>query len=58
MLVWIQANIELILAVALGLSEVLGMIPVVKSNSIFQLIVNGLKAVAGIFKPADKIDGK
>ncbi len=42
---WLQEHLVLILAVALGVSESLALIPVVKSNSIFQLVVNVLKAL-------------
>lgn len=43
--------ITVILGVALALSEALALIPGVQSNSIFQLIVNGLKALVGEKKP-------
>ncbi len=36
-------NLTLILGVLLGLSEVLALIPGIKSNSIFQLIVDIIK---------------
>ena len=39
-------TIAIILAILLGVSESLAVIPVVKSNSIYQLIVNVLKALA------------
>ena len=45
-LVWLQQNVALILAVLLGLSEALALIPSVKSNSIFQLVYNFLKGFA------------
>lgn len=42
-----------ILAALLALSEILALIPGVKSNSIFQLIVGGLVKLKGMFaKPA------
>lgn len=40
-------NIVLILAVALGISEALALIPQVQANSIFQLVLNILKKLAG-----------
>lgn len=36
---WLQENVVLVLSVLLGLSEVLALIPVVKANSIFQLVI-------------------
>jgi hypothetical protein len=39
-------DIVKVLAVLLGLSEVLALIPQVKANSIFQLVWNALKALA------------
>ena len=39
-------HIELILAVLLGVSEALAVIPQVKANSIFQLIADVLKKLA------------
>jgi hypothetical protein len=44
---FILANKVVILAFAFALSEVLGLIPNIKSNSIFQLVYNGLKKAAG-----------
>ena len=44
---WLSANIAWIL---LGVSEVLSLSPL-KSNSIVQLIINSLKALAGVDKP-------
>lgn len=40
-------TISLGLAVLLGISEALSLIPSVKSNGIFQLIFNTLKAMTG-----------
>jgi hypothetical protein len=40
-------NLALILAVLLGISEALAMIPAIQANSIFQLILNILKKLAG-----------
>lgn len=42
---WLQENMTLILAVLLGLSEVLALIPAIKSNSIFTFIYNAIKAL-------------
>jgi len=36
-----------ILAALLAISEVLAAVPAIKANSVFGLIVNGLKALAG-----------
>lgn len=44
---FVQENWQMIVVALLGLSEVLAMIPVIKSNSIFQLVVNTLM----VFKP-------
>ena len=43
----ITQNITLIISVALAISEGLALIPQVKSNSIFTLVVNILKTMAG-----------
>lgn len=40
-----SANIAILLAVLLGVSEALSLIPAVKSNGIFQLAFNILKAL-------------
>lgn len=40
-------KLSLILAVALGISEALALIPQVKANSIFQLVLGFLKKLAG-----------
>lgn len=42
-----EGNIVIILAACLAVSEALALIPAVKSNSIFQLIMNGLKTILG-----------
>ena len=42
-----MSNLALYLAVALGISESLALIPGLKSNSILQLVVNVLKGIAG-----------
>lgn len=48
---WLQANWGLIVTVLFGLSEVLALVPGIKSNSVFQLIYNFLKQLQ--VKPAD-----
>jgi hypothetical protein len=40
-------TITVILAIALAISEGLALIPGVQANSIFQLVVNALKALVG-----------
>lgn len=45
MIEFIQANAEIILGALLALSELLALIPGVKSNSIFTLIVNAIKSL-------------
>jgi len=40
-------DLTTIFAVLFGLSEVIALIPGVKSNSVFQLIFNTLKSLAG-----------
>lgn len=47
MLEVIVSNKVIILGFLLALSEVLALIPSIKANSIFQIIVNGIKKVAG-----------
>jgi len=47
MLEVIVANKVIILGFLLALSEVLALIPSIKANSVFQIIVNGIKKVAG-----------
>lgn len=47
MLDTIIANKAVLLAALLALSEVLALIPGIKANSIFQLVINGLKSMAG-----------
>lgn len=42
-----EGDIAVILAALLAVSEALGLIDGLKSNSIFQLVVNVLKALAG-----------
>lgn len=55
MMDFINANGKVILAVLLGLSEVLGMIPAIKANGIFQLVVNVLKKLKDVLTPAPKV---
>ena len=47
MLAVIVANKVIVLGFLLALSEVLALIPSVKSNSIFQLVVGTIKKIAG-----------
>jgi hypothetical protein len=47
MLEVIVANKVIILGFLLALSEVLALIPSIKANSVFQIIVNAIKKVAG-----------
>lgn len=51
-LAFFAANKVVLLAFGLALSEVLGLIPGIKSNSIFQLAINLLKKISP--KPAIK----
>ena len=50
----ILANKEAILVFLLALSELLAIVPGVKANSIFQLVVAGLKKVKEVILPAPK----
>lgn len=52
MLELIQHHAVVILAALLAVSEALALIPSVKSNSVFTLIVNGVKKIASLIKPA------
>jgi hypothetical protein len=45
MIEFLQTHLVLLLSLGLGVSELLALIPAVKSNSIFQLVVNSLKAM-------------
>ena len=47
----IIANKEAILIFLLALSEVLAIVPSIKANSIFQLVVAGLKKVKEVIIP-------
>lgn len=40
-------HIEIVLAVLLGVSESLALIPVIKANSIFEVVLSILKKLAG-----------
>jgi hypothetical protein len=51
---WIVLNKEPLLVAGLALSELLALIPAVKSNSIFQAIYNGLKKLREKLLPAPK----
>jgi hypothetical protein len=42
---WVSANYPVIITVLFGLSETLALIPSVKSNSVFQLVVNVIKTL-------------
>lgn len=48
---WLIDNKLMVISVLLGLSETLALIPGIKANSVFQLTVNGLKSLAGLFLP-------
>lgn len=47
-------TIALILGALFATSEALALIPVVKSNSVFQLIFNLLKSGVGLFKKKEE----
>ena len=42
-----QSNLMIVIAAALAVSEALALVPALKSNSIFQLIVNILSMLGG-----------
>ena len=44
---WLMENWGMIVGVLFGLSETLALVPFIKSNSVFQLIYNTLKGLAG-----------
>lgn len=44
---WIVEHKEALLVAALALSEVLGSVEYFKSSSIFEMVVNALKALSG-----------
>lgn len=47
----IIANKEVILIFLLALSELLALIPSIKANSVFQLVVSGLKKLKEVLAP-------
>jgi hypothetical protein len=49
-----QEALVLILAALLAVSEVLALIPALKSNSVLQLVVNILKKAKEVLAPAPK----
>lgn len=51
---WIMANWGMIASVLFGVSEALALVPGIESNSIFQLIFNGLKAIVSPQPPPPK----
>lgn len=44
---WLQANAGLVFGLLFSISEFLALVPVIKSNSIFQLVFNWIKGMAG-----------
>jgi cell division protein ZapA (FtsZ GTPase activity inhibitor) len=48
---FLSTNAVIILAALLALSELLGLVPAIKANSIFGLIVSGLKKLLETVKP-------
>lgn len=51
---FLSENSVMILSALLAVSEVLGLIPQLKANSIFQLVVSGIKALYGfVSKPKE-----
>jgi hypothetical protein len=44
-MVWLYANWALIVSALFAVSELLALIPAVKSNSVFQLVYNALKGM-------------
>jgi hypothetical protein len=47
----VMLHLPLVLAVLLGISEALALVPQIKANSIFQAILNGLKFIKEKFLP-------
>ena len=45
-----EEQIMIIGGALLAVSEALALIPKLKSNSVFQLVINGIKSVLSIFK--------
>jgi len=48
MLEYVQANYAMIITVLFGISEALALIPSLKSNSVFQLIVNAIVMIKNL----------
>lgn len=48
MLIWIQANLPMVLGVLLGISEALALIPSIKANSVVGLVIQGLTWLQGV----------
>ena len=46
-MLWLQENWVVVIAVLGGISEALSLIPGLKSNGIFQLLYNSIKALSG-----------
>jgi hypothetical protein len=47
----LMEKLPMILAVLLGISEALAHIPSVKSNSVFQMVVNMMKKIKEVMSP-------
>jgi len=43
---WLQVNLPMLLAVLLGVSEALALIPAIKSNGVFDFVLNLLKKLS------------
>jgi hypothetical protein len=57
MIAWIQGHMEMVVAILfalLSVSEVLALMPNVKANGIFQLVVGGLKKLYEFAKGKEK----
>jgi hypothetical protein len=48
---WLSENLVLILTILLGLSETLAMIPAIKANSVFEMIVGALRQIKALVSP-------
>lgn len=48
---WINANLVWILTFIIALDNALAAIPIIQSNSTFQLVSGWLKSLAGMFLP-------
>lgn len=46
-----QSTIAIILAALLAVSEALALIPAIKANSVFQLVIGVLKSIGGALLP-------